>query len=147
MQNTYMFKNYQHIDSDYIPNNTFLWQLPPDGVKDIIRGTTPEHFIHVPFNIKKDVDDIIITYKQAYTSVEKGLNDIKIKPDETIGDGDIIYFQFTEEETNKFRAIANEPCKVQIRVLLRNHDVIASDIYQIKILDVLNDKELTNELK
>lgn len=144
MANTYMFDNYQNLDPDYIPDNIHRWHLPPDGVRNIVRGTTPEHFIHVPFKLDSDVDNLLITYKQRYTFIEKTLDDVYTKENDK---DDIIYFQFTEEETNSFKAIPNEPCKIQMRVLLKNHDVIASDTYEVEVLDVLNDKELANELK
>ena len=133
-----MFLNYQDIDINDIPNNSIPWRLPPDGVKDIIRGTTPEHFIYLPFK-KTDVDSLLITYKQGFNVVEKRLPDVTWYSDEV---RNIAYFQFTQEETNSFDSVLNRPCRVQVRALLKNHDVIASEIYNIRILDVLDEEEL-----
>lgn len=140
-QKNYMFLNYQDLDNNNnIPNNTVHWKLPPDGVKDIVRGTTPEHFIYLPFG-DKDIDSLLITYKQGFNVVEKRLPDVTWHIDKF---RNIAYFQFTQEETNSFESVLNRPCKVQVRALLKNHDVIASEIYSIKILDVLNEEELEN---
>lgn len=135
-----MFETYQNIPEDYIPNNTFPWRLPPDGVRDIVRGTTPEHFIYLPFK-KSDIKSILITYKQGFNVVEKKLNDITWDKD----NDHLAYYQFTQEETNKFDSVINRPCRVQVRSLLNNGDVIASEMYTIRILKVLNDEVLTNE--
>ena len=135
-----MFLNYQNIDKNNIPNNSVPWRLPPDGVKDIVRGTTPEHFIYLPFN-NNDITSLLITYKQGFYIVEKRLPDVRWYVDKKTNQN-IAYFQFTQEETNLFEPVLNKPCRVQVRVLLKNHDVIASEIYNIKILDVLNEEEL-----
>lgn len=134
-----MFENYQDLPSDRIANNSIPWTLPPDGVRDIVRGTTPEHFIYLPFN-NKEIDSLLITYKQGFNVVEKRLPDVKWHVDKGIRN--IAYFQFTQEETNKFDSVINRPCRVQVRALLKNGDVIASEIYTIKILDVLDEEEL-----
>ena len=129
IQRNYMFLNYQDIDNDNnIPNNTVHWRLPPDGVKDI----------YLPFN-NEDVDSLLITYKQGFNIVEKRLPDVTWHVDK---DRNIAYFQFTQEETNSFESVLNRPCRVQVRALLKNGDVIASEIYNIRILDVLDEEEL-----
>lgn len=135
-----MFENYQNINDNYIPNNTVPWRLPPDGVKDIVRGTTPEHFIYLPFR-ESDVRSILITYKQGFNVVEKKLPDLTWDKDNE----NLVYFQFTQEETNKFDSVLNRPCRVQVRALLNNGDVITSNMYEIRILDVLDDEVLEDE--
>lgn len=112
-----MFDTWQHLREDYVPNNTIFLGDPPDGVRNIIRNTTPEHFLHVPFNVLKDVQQLEITYKQEdiYT-VTKTLEDIKVYEEDPF----TVYFQFTEEETGSFLAIPNTPVQIQIRALLTN---------------------------
>lgn len=135
----FMFLNYQDLDPSRVPNNSIHWDWPPDGVKDIIRGTTPEHFIYLPFN-NKDITSLLITYKQGFNVVEKRLGDVTWHVDKGIRN--IAYFQFTQEETNSFESVLNRPCNVQVRALLKNGDVIASEIHKIKILDILDEEEL-----
>ena len=136
MINTYMFNNWHNVSDDYIPNNSFFLGDPPDGVRNIVRGTTPEHFIHLPFNRLKDVRKLLITYKQdEVVTINKTLDDIKYATEDPC----TVYFQFTEEETNQFKEIKNVPIMVQVRAWLTNYDVVASDIYMIQALDVLND--------
>ena len=140
---TYMFNNWASREG-YIPNNMFKLGDPPDGVRDIIRGTTPEHFIHLPFDIIKDVRKLEITYKQdQIATIVKTLDDISVydKSPSTV------YFQFTEDETNKFKEILNRPVQIQVRAWLTNKDVVTSDIYMIRALDVLNDDKLNEESK
>lgn len=135
----FMFLNYQDLKPDTVPNNSIHWTLPPDGVRDIVRGTTPEHFVYLPFN-NRDIDSILITYKQGFNVVEKRMKDLSWYVEKGIRN--IAYFQFTQEETNSFESILNRPCNVQVRALLKNGDVIASEICKIKILDVLDEEEL-----
>ena len=142
MKNTYMFDKWQHLCEDYVPNNTFFLGDPPDGVRNIIRNTTPEHFLHVPFNVLKDVQKLEIVYKQENIhTVTKTLDNIKVYEEDPF----TIYFQFTEEETAGFLAIPNTPVQIQIRALLMNWDVVASDIYMVKVLDTLSDEILVEE--
>lgn len=142
MQNTYLFDNWQNLSDKYVPNNTIVLGPPPDGVKAIIRNTTPEHFLRVPFNMLVDVADMEITYKQEdiYT-VTKGLKDLTIYKEEPF----IVYFQFTEAETGSFAPIPNTPVQIQIKAKLKNGDVIASEIYKVPVLDVLSDNLFTEE--
>lgn len=133
-----MFDNYQNFNPDYIPNNIVKWHEPLDGVKDIIRGTNPEHFIYVPFDALKEVDSLIITYKQGYNIVNKYLSDISTHK----GDINIIYYRLSPEETMSFKSIYNEPCEVQMKALLKTGRTIISDIHEIRILDILTDEEL-----
>lgn len=142
MKNTYMFDNWQNLREDYVPNNTILLGPPPDGVRNIIRNTTPEHFLRVPFNMLKDVQEMVITYKQDdIYEVHKTLEDITIYEENPF----VVYFQFTEAETGSFKAIPNTPVKIQIKAKLANGDVVASDICMIRVLDVLSDDLFVEE--
>lgn len=140
---TYMLKNWTDEALKRIPNNTIELGEPPDGVRDIIRGTTPEHFISVPFNLTKDVRNIQIIYKQGViNTVIKTYKDINVDSRYP----HIGYYQFTEEETLKFKAIPNEPIKVQIRTELMNWDVVTSDIKEINVLESLSDIMVSCEM-
>lgn len=131
---TQMFRNYDEIESNCIPNNTIPVKRHT-GIKDIIRGTTPEHFLTLPFDVTKDVEKLTVTYKQGITvCVKKHLNTVSYDTKRP----KVIFYQFTEEETNRFKAYPNTPIKVQVKVLLKSGDVYASDIYFIKCLDILD---------
>lgn len=140
---THMLKKWTDEALKRIPNNTISLGEPPDGVRDIIRGTTPEHFISVPFNLTKDVRNIQIIYKQGViNTVIKTYKDINVDSRYP----HIGYYQFTEEETLKFKAIPNEPVKVQVRTELMNWDVVTSDIKLINVLETLSDITLSCEM-
>lgn len=136
---THMFDNYQDISCEK-PNNMFPCKCDQIGLKTIIRGTTPEHFLFIPFNPKTEINKIVISYKQGFNvKVVKTLEDVNewVQIDPTRY---AIYYKLTQEETNSFNAFLNEPCLVQMKVELGNWDVVESDVYKIKVLDVLNDE-------
>lgn len=143
---TYMFDNYQNLDPNYIPNNTFSFLVDEEGVTDIIRGTTPKHFIIIPFKINNNViKKLLITYSQGTYQVNKTLEDIKWKDfDEYC---DIIYYSLTQTETLKFKPVINEKCDVQIKILLTNNDIYVSKPLHIKIKDVVSKEELLRDFK
>lgn len=123
---------------DYIPNNAIPKRVTPDGIRNIVRGDTPEHFLHLPYR-KSDLYSLLITYKQGSIVVERRLDDVQWGTE----DRNIVYYQLTQEETNSFDPTFNKPCYIQVRALLKNGDVITSDMYSVRVLDVLDNKELT----
>lgn len=115
---------------------------PPDGVYDIVRNTTPEHFMRLPFNALVDVQKLEITYQQDdIATIIKTLDDMTIAEENPF----VVYYQFTEEETQAFQAIPNTPVGIQVRALLMNGDVVASEIYKVKVLEVLSENNLVEK--
>ena len=99
----------------------------------MIRATTPTHIFELPFDINEFVDKVLITYKQDEIVLEKTLEDCNIEKN-------ILSYKLTQEETNKFNNIVF--VKIQIRVITKGGESLASDEYSKSVQDVLNDKVL-----
>lgn len=93
------------------------------------RVTTPTHTFNLPFSTA-DIDELILTYKQRGRIVLE-----KRKPDVTLVGNQIRAF-LTQEETKEFD---HKPAQVQIRIK-KGNKVMASNILEINVLDVLNDE-------
>lgn len=99
------------------------------------RATTPTHIFTLPFSYSETVSKCLITYKQndeiVLTKTEK---DIQVENDKDI------VVKLTQEETISFKP--NTLVKMEIRVLTKNGDALASNIMQKAVEDVLNDEVL-----
>jgi hypothetical protein len=100
----------------------------------MIRATTPTHSFELPFDYEQFVSKILITYKQGDKIVlEKTENDI-------VFDGNVVSYELTQEETLLFdRDIIVD---IQVRVLTKGEQSLASQVWHKPIEDVLNDKVL-----
>lgn len=128
---------------------TMLKQMLSIGVTDhfcmfcpnidslIIRGGTKEHSFRVPFDIKL-ARKMRISYKQEGRLIlEKNLRDVQV-----LGDN-LIHYELSETDTLKFKA--DSIVTVQMRVELTNHKVITSEIFEVDVVDVIDDRELSDE--
>lgn len=100
----------------------------------MIRATTPTHKFILPFDCAEYIKELLITYAQL------GGNVLEKTQDDVTYDGDTISFTLSQEETNLFKA--NYDVEIQIRVLTKNNDAMASQIYTIPVMKVLNDEVL-----
>lgn len=99
----------------------------------MIRATTPTHRFTLPFDYTQYVKKILITYSQRGAIVlEKNQNDVQVN-------GNIVSYKLTQEETNLF---SNGDVRIQVRVITKYDDALASDICVVHIDNVLNDEVL-----
>jgi hypothetical protein len=99
----------------------------------MIRATTPTHRFTLPFDYTQYVKKILITYSQRGEIVlEKHENDVQI-------DGNTVSYKLTQEETKLF---SNGDVRIQVRVITKDDDALASDICVVHIDNVLNDEVL-----
>lgn len=98
------------------------------------RATTPTHTFELPFNYEQYVNKILITYKQG--------NDIILEKTEkeVQYNGNSVYFKLTQAETNLFDS--GNVVRVQVRVLTKGNESLASEEMLIMAKEVLNDKVL-----
>lgn len=137
MKRTHIFDNWQDIQE--ISDNVHPL-VPKRQVENIVRGTSIEHFIFIPFHPVKDMLDCIITYKQGYDIIlTKHYEDIE-KFSQTDEGRYCIYYSLTQEETNLFKPIKNEKVLVQMKSKLANNEVVESNIYELNVLDSLTDE-------
>lgn len=96
----------------------------------MIRGTTPTIELEL-LNLK--IDDI----KSAYVTIKQGDVEITKELDGGIQvdrENNILRVQLTQKETLRF---CKKPVKVQLRAVLNNDTVVASDIFTREMEDVL----------
>lgn len=101
------------------------------------RLTTPTHTFTLPINTAL-CSEILVTYKQARTTVNKHYQDGTLPPGMTLDDKTII-IQLTQEETKKF---AEGTVSIQVRVLTNAGQAFASQIFRAINNDVLNEEVL-----
>lgn len=100
----------------------------------MIRGTTPTHKFNISFSADR-IKDIRITYAQdGETVVEKGNNDCSME-------GNVITTSLTQEETLRFHE--KRPVELQIKVLTKEDNVLATRVYTLNVDRVLNEEVLT----
>lgn len=132
-----------------IDRQTMLKQMLSIGVTDyfcmfcpnvdsfIIRGGTKEHSFRLPFELDI-VKKLRISYKQnGQLIMEKNLRDISLI------DGDLIYYTLSEKDTLKFSP--DDIVTVQLRAELSTGKVITSEIFYVEVVDVVDDRELSDE--
>ncbi|MCQ2549925.1 MAG: hypothetical protein MJ134_07780 [Lachnospiraceae bacterium] len=96
----------------------------------MIRGTTPTIELEL-LNLK--IDDI----KSAYVTIKQGDVEITKELDGGIQvdrENNILRVKLTQKETLRF---CKKPVKVQLRAVLNNDTVVASDIFTREMEDVL----------
>ena len=100
------------------------------------RGTTPRQtFIFSDIDIT-DAKDIEITYSQNDTIIfSKTLSDLTV-------DDNTVSFLLTQEET---LALNNSPVEIQVRLLTSDDIVLASRIFRVPVLRILNESVLGAE--
>lgn len=100
----------------------------------MIRATTPIHIFELPFECSTYISKCRVTYSQCgKTVVEKTEADVTYE-DKTMR------VQLTQADTKAFTCDAL--VKVQVRCLSTGGQVVASDIYTLRVADVLNDEVL-----
>lgn len=103
------------------------------------RATTPIHTFSLPISTA-DCKDILITYKQGKNIVLEKYMDDRVLPSGMTINNKTITIVLTQEESKLFKAVA---ATVQVRILTDAGTVCASDIFNFKVKDVLDDDELT----
>ena len=111
----------------------------------MIRATTPIH----TFMFEEDpsgYERILITYAQGGSIImEKEKQDLSFEVTQDILSNKFCYkafYRLSQDETKKFRANTGGPVQVQVRVLTKNGEALASDKKSISVQDVLNDEVL-----
>lgn len=95
------------------------------------RGTTPTNTFTFPF-AESEVQDLYITYAQKkQTVIEKSLSDVIFTEDGAIE------LKLSQEDTLCFSSPGF--VYIQIRVLLKSGDALASDIIQAKTEEILKE--------
>ena len=100
----------------------------------MIRATTPTHVFTFPQD-PDEYDEILITYKQDAVVIEKHKADCTID-----GQAKSASVQLSQTETNRF--CSGAPVKIQVRVAFTSGESFASSIFEIPVLDVLDDEVL-----
>lgn len=99
----------------------------------MIRGTTPTHTFTLPFETEL-IKELRISYKQCdEVIVEKNESDCTLT-------GKEITVKLTQEDTLKFNH--ERIVRIQLKALLLDGNVLASDIIRRGIGEVLNDEVL-----
>ena len=94
------------------------------------RASTPTHYFNIPFPAE-DIRAIKLTYAQNGSKIlSKTMDDL------TQEDG-FWKITLTQEETNKF---IDAWASAQLRVLLQDGRSIPSDVFRIRVWDVLDDE-------
>lgn len=96
------------------------------------KGTTPTFTFTLPFSTE------LLT--KARVTFEKGDQQLKKELNTADFDGDTIKVQLTQEETFLFPC--NSQVKVQLRVLTRNGEALASDPFIIFVEECLDNEVL-----
>jgi hypothetical protein len=100
----------------------------------MIRATTPTLTFQLPFDVLEFCDKILITLAQDNENIfDKTENDVEIN-------GKEIKLSLTQEETLKFNP--NGMVSVQVRVLSKGGEALASNIMYLRVCDVLNEEVL-----
>lgn len=97
------------------------------------RGTTPTHEFVLPFSVD-NIDDVEITYCQ------NGKEILKKYADQCTMDGKTISLKLSQDETFAFDENVN--VEIQLRVLTKGEDVLASDIFTVSCKRCLSDEVL-----
>lgn len=102
------------------------------------RATTPTHQFILPVDTS-ELKEIQITYKQGNRSIVKHYQDGVLPSGMTL-DGVNVYVRLTQGETLTFQP--GKSVKAQVRVLTETNDAMASQKFDIKLNNVLNEDVL-----
>ena len=95
----------------------------------MIRGTTPTFIFNLPFDVS-NIKSAYITIKSRGTEVEKAVTDCSLN-------GTTITVKLTQEET--LALPESQIAGVQLRVLTNDNDALASDVFPIKVEEILKE--------
>lgn len=96
----------------------------------MIQGTTPMHSFTFPED-PSSFSEIEITYQQLGVILFQ-----KYKKDLTFDDDKVAKFRLTQEETLMFAL--DSPVRIQVKVLTSGNDVLASQIFDVPVKEILN---------
>ena len=97
------------------------------------RLTTPLHKFTLPFETEI-IKELIISYGQNHAEV------LSKRVAECMLEGETVSVRLTQEETKLF--IPDVPVDIQIRILTKHGEALASAKYKVRCEDVLNDEVL-----
>lgn len=98
------------------------------------RLTTPLHEFVLPFDTE-NIKNLVISYGQNRSEVlAKHLADCTLE-------GNVVKVMLTQEDTKLFAP--DTPVNIQIRVLTKQDEALASYQHKVRCEDVLNDEVLT----
>lgn len=95
----------------------------------MIRGTTPTFIFNLPFDVS-NIKSAYITIKSRGTEVEKAVTDCSLN-------GTTITVKLTQEET--LALPESQIAGVQLRVLTNDNEALASDVFPIKVEEILKE--------
>ena len=101
------------------------------------RATTPTHIFTLPFDTST-CSEILVSYRQKKTALDKHYQDGTL-PDGMTLDEDKVIISLTQDETKKFD---RGEAQAQLRVMTNGGDVMASQVFNLKIREVLNEETL-----
>lgn len=128
-----MFRNYPQPD-DYVPNNRPKCHKP--FKLDIMTGETAIHTFEIPFDVKEVCDVVEVIYKSGLTpEIVKNDSELEIITDDW--GHSIITCTLSAEETSLFTNTLLDT-KVQLKFYMKNQDVTYSDIYNVKVVNSLD---------
>lgn len=104
----------------------------------IVRGTTKEQTINLPFSATRPTKLLITYIQNGHLVLEKSLEDVTIASI----DDQLIYYTLSELETLKFKA---GEAKVQIKVEFKNGTTTVSDTFDLTISEPLDDRLMSTE--
>lgn len=136
-----MFDNYENIDPNYTPCNREE-NLYFDIVDEIVVHGTCEHVFKLHFSYSELCNDLRVFYKQSIST-----NLIERKPNECIiteNDGKtFIKVRLNATETSKFNP--HRATVAQVKLFLKNGDIVYSEMNKIKVVDTLNSEAIDPE--
>ena len=95
----------------------------------MIRGTTPTLTFVLPFDTSV-IKSAFVTVESNGIGIEKALADCTLE-------GNVLYTTLTQEET--LQLPKNWRAEVQLRVLLNDGKALATEIYEVKVADILKE--------
>lgn len=105
------------------------------------RVTTPTHTFKLPMNTDY-LKEIQIVYKQGGLKLIKHYENGVLPSGMSLG-GKTVVIRLTQEETKAFDA--RYDVAIQVRVLTADDDAFASQIFTVKVENVLNEEVLADE--
>lgn len=103
----------------------------------MIRSTTPKQAFEIANVDVSTLKELQVTYSQDNIPLV-----VKLKDDVTIEDN-VISFTLTQDETLAFE---DKPVEIQMKVLTEDDEVLASRIFRVPVLKVLNEEKLGEEV-
>lgn len=104
------------------------------------RVTTPTHTFTLPIQTSSCAE-VQVTYKQNATQIIKHYQD-EVMPSGMSFDGKKVIVRLTQEETKAFNPRMS--VFAQVRVLTTGNDAYASQMFSIRVNDVLNEEVLAD---